>query len=61
MRGQADLPLTLHMQSSLVNFMYNVNILFPLMIVIDAEQTGQTIWRGSRPHITEVPTLNSYV
>lgn len=23
--------------------------------MIDAEQTGQTIWRGSRPHITEVP------
>ena len=60
-RDHDDPPLTSYVQISLVNFMYNANISFPLEIAIGAEQTGQQMWGDSRPHLMDVPSLNTYL
>ena len=40
--------------------MYNVNISFPLKILIGAEQTGQTTWGDTGPHLIGALSLLTY-
>ena len=44
-----------------MNFMYNVDISFPLKIVIGAEQTGQITWEDTGWLLMEVLCLSPYL
>ena len=59
--GRDDPPLALYVQTSLVNFMYNSNMSFPLKIVTGAEQTGQMTWGDTGQHLIEVLSFNTYL
>ena len=49
------------MQTSLVSFMYSINIYFPLKIVIGVEEISQINWEDTGPHLIEVLSLNIYL
>lgn len=60
-RGHDDLPLALYVQTSLVNFVFNVNTSFPLKIVIGTGQTGQMTWGDTGLHLMEALSLKTYL
>ena len=49
------------MQTSLVNFMYNDNILFPLKRATGAEKTGLVTWGDTGLNLMEVLGLKTYL
>lgn len=60
-RDRNDVPLTLYVQISLVNFRYKSSISLPVKMAIDAEQTGHMTWGDTGPHLVEALPLNTYL